>query len=63
MEVLVGTNTEEQRLLVPNGVIDAITDAALAGAVAAYGLPADRALTTYRADRPDAGAGDLLGRS
>jgi para-nitrobenzyl esterase len=61
VEVLVGTNAEEQRLfLVPNGLIDAMTDAALAGTVAAYGLPADQALATYRADRPDAAAGDLL---
>ncbi len=61
IEVMVGTNTEEERLfMVPNGSIDAINDAILAGAVGAYGLPAEKTLATYRARRPGASAGDLL---
>ena len=61
IEVMSGSTTEEERLfMVPNGSIDAINDAILAGAVAAYGLPVERALATYRAGRPGASAGDLL---
>src|SRR2546425_5991378 len=40
IDLLVGTNTDEWRLfLVLGGAIDHVTDEALAGAVAAYGLP------------------------
>jgi para-nitrobenzyl esterase len=46
--------------LVPSGMIDQITNEALAGAVAAYGLPVEAALATYRAAHPGASAGDLL---
>jgi para-nitrobenzyl esterase len=61
VEVLIGTNAEEQRLMmVPNGAVDAINDAILTGAVTAYGLPVEKALATYRAARPGASAGDLL---
>lgn len=61
VDVLVGTNTDEWRLmLVPSGVIEHITDEALAAAVAAYRLPVEAALATYRAARPNASAGDLL---
>ena len=42
------------------GLIDHITDAALAGALAAYGLPVEATLRAYRAAHPAAGAGDLL---
>ena len=60
VDVLVGTNAEEQRLfLVPNGVIGAITEQALAGAIAAYGLPVEAALAAYRAAQPEANPGDL----
>lgn len=60
VDVLVGTNAEEQRLfMVPNGAIGHITAEALAGTVAAQGLPAT-ALDTYRAARPDASSGDLF---
>ncbi len=60
VDVLVGTNAEEQRLfLVPNGVIGAITEQALTGAIAIYGLSAEAALEAYRAARPEANAGDL----
>ncbi len=61
IDVLVGTTTDEWRFfLVPNGVIKHITDDILAGAVAAYGLPVEAALATYRSARPNASAGDLL---
>jgi para-nitrobenzyl esterase len=59
--VLVGANRDEQRLfLVPNGVVDMVTDQLLQLAVAGYGLPADRALEVYRAARPGGTPGDLL---
>jgi para-nitrobenzyl esterase len=61
IDLMVGTNTDEWRLfLVPNGVVEQITEAALAGAVAAYGLPIDATLAGYRAALPNACAGDLL---
>lgn len=61
VDIMVGTNTEEERLfMVPNGTIDHVTEEALAGAVAAYGLPVVETLATYRATRPRASAGDLL---
>jgi para-nitrobenzyl esterase len=61
VDLLVGTNAEEQRLfIVPSGVIDLIDDATLSGLVAAYGLPVEQALTTYRRDRPGASNGDLM---
>ena len=61
LDVLVGTNAEEQRLfMVPNGAIDAISEAALTGTAAAYGLPVETALATYRASRPEATPGDLF---
>lgn len=61
IDVLVGTNTEEWRFsLVPSGAIDQVTDEALAGAVAAYGLPVEAALATYRAAHRGTSAGDLF---
>ncbi|WP_276248379.1 carboxylesterase/lipase family protein [Haladaptatus sp. YSMS36] len=61
IDLLVGTNTDEHRLfLVASGIIDQITEEALSGAVAAYGLSVEEALSTYRNLYPDAGAGDLL---
>jgi para-nitrobenzyl esterase len=60
-DVLVGTNAEEQKLfLVPNGVIGYITEEAVAGTAAAYGLPVETALATYRAARPSVTPGELL---
>jgi carboxylesterase type B len=41
-------------------VIEQITGEALAGAIAAYGLPVEATLAAYRAARPGAGAGELL---
>ena len=59
--VLVGANRDEQRLfLVPNGVVDMVTDQLLQLAVAGYGLPADRALEVYARARPGAAPGELL---
>jgi carboxylesterase type B len=59
--VMVGTNTEEWRLmLVASGVIEHIPNEALAGAAAAYGLPVEAALATYRTAHPNASPGDLL---
>jgi para-nitrobenzyl esterase len=61
VDIVVGTNTDEQRLLmVPNGVINFIKMDILAGTVAAYGLPVAETLATYRATRHDASPGDLL---
>jgi para-nitrobenzyl esterase len=61
IDVLIGTNTEEELLFfVPNGTINYITDDVLAGTVAAYGLPVQETLATYHATWPDAGSGELL---
>ncbi|MHB8600768.1 MAG: carboxylesterase/lipase family protein [Ktedonobacteraceae bacterium] len=61
IDVMFGTNAEEQRLfVVPNGVIGHITEEALAGTIAAYGLPVEPTLATYRATRPAASPGDLF---
>ncbi|GAC1674427.1 MAG: carboxylesterase family protein [Ktedonobacteraceae bacterium] len=60
IDVLAGTNTEEQRLfLVPNGIIGHLTEQSLAGAIAGYGLPVEATLAAYRAARPEASVGDL----
>jgi para-nitrobenzyl esterase len=61
IDLMVGTNTDEQRLfLVPGGAIDQVTPEALAGAVSGYGLPVEATLAAYRAAHPGASAGDLL---
>jgi para-nitrobenzyl esterase len=61
IDVMVGTNTDEHRLfLAPGGAIGQVTAEALAGAVAAYGLPVEATLTAYRAAHRGASAGDLL---
>ena len=58
---MVGTNTDEHRLfLATTGAIDLITEPALTGAAAAYGLAIEPALAAYRSARPGATAGDLL---
>ena len=62
VDVLVGNNAEEQRLfLVPNGIINHVTEEALAGAIAAYGLPVEATLAAYKVGRPEASSGDLWG--
>jgi para-nitrobenzyl esterase len=61
IDVIVGTNTDEHRLfLVPSGAIDQVTPEAVVAAVAAYGLPLEATLATYRAAHRGAGPGDLL---
>ncbi len=61
VDVMVGTNTDESRLmLVPSGAIEQVTNEALVAFVAAYGLPVEAALATYRAAYPNAHPGDLL---
>jgi para-nitrobenzyl esterase len=61
VDVMAGTNIEEFRLMmVPTGVIEHVTNEALVAVVAAYGLPIEAALETYRAAYPNASAGDLL---
>jgi para-nitrobenzyl esterase len=61
IDVMIGTNIDEHRLfLVSTGAIKYITDEALVGAVAAYGLPVEATLTAYRATHRGASAGDLL---
>ncbi|MFB0514698.1 MAG: carboxylesterase/lipase family protein, partial [Candidatus Bathyarchaeia archaeon] len=61
IDLMVGSNTDEHRLfLATSDAIDQVTAEALAGAVAAYGLPVEATLTAYRAAHPGASAGDLL---
>jgi para-nitrobenzyl esterase len=61
IDLLVGTNTDEHRLfLATMGAIDQISAEALAGIVAAYGLPVEATLAAYRAAHPGASFGDLL---
>ena len=61
IDFMVGSTTEEWRFfLVPGKAIEHITPEILAEAVAAYGLPVDATLATYRAAHPAASAGDLL---
>jgi len=61
IDVMVGTNTDDWKLfLVAVGAIDYVTDEALVGAMAAYGLPVEATLAAYRAAHPGASAGDLL---
>ena len=61
VDLMVGSTTDEWRLfLVVSGAIEHVTNEALAGAVAAYGLPVEATLAAYRAAHPNASAGDLL---
>ncbi len=62
VDLLVGTNIDETRLfLVPGDAIDLVTDEALMATAAAYGLPVEEGLVTYRAAHPGAAsAGDLF---
>ena len=61
VELIVGVNADEHRLFLASmGAIGRVTDEALAGAVAAYGLPVEATLAAYRAANPMASAGDLL---
>jgi carboxylesterase 2/para-nitrobenzyl esterase len=61
VELIVGTNVEENRLfLVPGGAIDGISNEMLAAVVAGYGLPVEQTLAAYRSADPKASAGDLM---
>lgn len=61
VDLLAGENRDEWRLfLALDGAIDHVTDEALAGTVAAYGLPIEATLAGYRAAHPSASPGDLL---
>jgi para-nitrobenzyl esterase len=60
VDLLVGTNADEQNLfLIPNGIVDAINDDMLARLAAGYGLD-PTALGVYRAARPGASAGEVM---
>lgn len=60
VDVLVGTNAEEQRLFtVPTGTIDTVTDEVLRATIASFGLPVEDTLAAYQASRPGASAGDI----
>jgi para-nitrobenzyl esterase len=61
IDVMAGSTLDEWNFfLVPNGAIQHITPEVLAGAIAAYGLPVEKTLSTYRAAHPRASAGELL---
>jgi para-nitrobenzyl esterase len=61
IDLLIGSNIDEWRLfLESSGMIDRVTDEALAGSMAAYGLPVEATMLGYRAAHPGASAGDLL---
>jgi para-nitrobenzyl esterase len=61
VDLIVGANSDEHRLfLASTGALGQITDEALATAVAAYSLPVETTLATYRAAYPNASPGDLL---
>jgi len=60
VEIMVGSNRDEQRLfLAPTGLMESATEPMLAAVAAAYRLP-DGALDRYRALRPDASPGIVL---
>jgi carboxylesterase type B len=61
IDLLIGTNTDEHRLfLASTGALNQITNEALVGVVAAYGLPVEETLAAYRATYPGVSPGDLL---
>jgi carboxylesterase type B len=61
VDLMLGATSDEWRFfLVPSGAIRQVNPDILAGAIAAYGLRVDRALTAYTAADPGAGAGDML---
>jgi para-nitrobenzyl esterase len=69
VDLLVGTNSDDWRMFpFLGGVVDQVTDEMLAGPVerygswslAAFGLPANGALGSYREAHPGASPGDLL---
>jgi para-nitrobenzyl esterase len=61
VEVLIGSNTEEERLfMVPNKAIEFISADILNASIAGYGLPLEETLATYRENRPNATPGELM---
>lgn len=61
VDMLVGSNADEATLfLVPNGLIDFVSDDLLHMSVAGFGLDADIAVAAYRAALPGASPGELL---
>jgi len=61
IDLMVGSNLDEWNVfLVPGGAIDQITPEVLVGTVAAYGLPVEATLPTYRAAHPGASYGQRL---
>ena len=62
VDLMVGTTTEEWRFfLVPTGAIDRVTEDRLSTTARVMGLDVEHALAVYRASRPEATPGDLLG--
>ena len=60
VDLLLGANTDEHTLfLVPNGVVDLVSEPVLDLVLAGYGLGPD-ALAPYRADAPSATPGELM---
>ncbi|HEY5335079.1 MAG TPA: carboxylesterase family protein [Mycobacteriales bacterium] len=61
IDMLVGSNADEATLfLVPNGLIDFVTDDLLQMSVAGFGLDPAAAVAAYRAALPEASPGELL---
>jgi carboxylesterase type B len=61
IDLMVGSTTEEWKVfLLLGGRADQATDKALAGAVAAYGLPVEATLAAYRTAYPGGSSGELL---
>ena len=62
VDLMAGTTTEEWRFfLVPTGAIDRVTEERLSTTARVMSLDVEHALSVYRASRPPATAGDLLG--
>jgi para-nitrobenzyl esterase len=62
VDLMVGATSEEWRFfLVPTGAIDRVTEDRLLTTARVMGLDVEQALPAYRASRPQATPGDLLG--
>ena len=62
IDLMAGWTAEEWNFFsVPGGAIDQVTPEVVAGVIGAYGLPVEATLASYRAMRPSAGHGELLG--
>lgn len=61
IDIIVGTNIDEWRInMTSENMLAGITEEALVGTVAAFGLPIEATLDAYRSIHPTANAGDLL---